>query len=98
VFFRESEPVADKDQAVIAEKKPSKAELKAGEKYFWCACGRSKSQPFCDGSHRGTSIKPLAVSVDQDTEAYLCQCKATGTPPYCDGSHGRSADRVATLE
>lgn len=89
MFFRESEPVADNDQPIIAEKKPSKTELKVGEKYFWCACGRSKSQPFCDGSHRGTSIKPLAVSVDQDTEAYLCQCKATGKPPYCDGSHTR---------
>ena len=74
---------------IIAERSPSKAELKAGEKYFWCACGRSSSQPFCDGSHRGSGITPLAVSVDEDTEAFLCRCKATANPPYCDGSHAR---------
>jgi glutamate synthase domain-containing protein 2/CDGSH-type Zn-finger protein len=74
---------------VIAAKKPVKANLEKGEKYFWCVCGRSASQPFCDGSHRGTDIKPLAVSVDEDTEAFLCQCKSTGNPPYCDGSHTR---------
>jgi len=74
---------------IIADKKPAKADLKAGEKYFWCACGLSSSQPFCDGSHRGSGITPLAISVDEDTEAFLCQCKATGNPPYCDGTHQR---------
>ena len=78
-----------KDKPIIAAKKPAKAELQAGEKYFWCACGRSSSQPFCDGSHRGTGMTPMAVSVDEDTEAFLCQCKATANPPYCDGSHTR---------
>ena len=77
------------EQAIIAATKPSKAELKAGEKYFWCACGRSESQPFCDGSHRSTGITPVAVSVDEDKEAFLCQCKASANPPYCDGSHTR---------
>ena len=81
--------MAEEQQAIIADKKPAKAELKAGEKYFWCACGRSSKQPFCDGSHRGTGITPTAVTVDEDTEAFLCQCKATGKPPYCDGSHTR---------
>ena len=74
---------------IIAAKRPGKTSLKAGEKYFWCRCGRSAKQPFCDGSHRGTSLTPLAVSVDEDTEAHLCQCKATANPPYCDGSHTR---------
>jgi len=77
------------EKPIIAERSPSKAELKAGEKYFWCACGRSSSQPFCDGSHRGSGITPLALSVDEDTEAFLCRCKATANPPYCDGSHAR---------
>jgi len=81
--------MADDRKPIIAAKKPAKANLKAGEKHFWCACGRSKSQPFCDGSHRGTGLTPLAVSVDEDTEAFLCQCKATANPPYCDGSHTR---------
>jgi len=80
------------NKPVIAAKKPAKADLKAGEKYFWCACGRSDSQPFCDGSHRGTGLTPLAVSVDEDAEAFLCQCKATANPPYCDGSHTRLGD------
>lgn len=77
------------ERPVIAAKTPIKANLESGEKYFWCACGRSASQPFCDGSHRGTGITPVAVSVDEDTEAFLCRCKSTGNPPYCDGSHTR---------
>src|SRR5210317_734793 len=72
---------------LIAAKKPARTSLKSGEKYFWCACGRSSSQPFCDGSHRDTGITPLGFSVDEDGEAFLCQCKATANPPYCDGSH-----------
>ena len=58
---------------VIAAKTPVKVNLEAGEKYFWCACGRSASQPFCDGSHRGTGITPVALSVNEATEAFLCQ-------------------------
>ena len=77
------------DRPVIAAKSPVKANLEGGEKYSWCACGRSASQPFCDGSHRGTGITPLAVSVDENTEAFLCQCKSTANPPFCDGSHTR---------
>jgi len=81
--------MTDDNKALIAAKKPAKANLETGKKYFWCACGRSASQPFCDGSHRGTTITPLAISVDEDAEAFLCQCKATANPPYCDGSHTR---------
>src|SRR5210317_227047 len=61
----------DTNKPLIAAKKPAKVDLKAGEKYFWCRCGRSASQPFCDGSHRGTTMTPLAVSVEEDTEAFL---------------------------
>ena len=84
--------MTDENQAIIADKKPAKADLKAGEKYFWCVCGRSAKQPFCDGSHKGTGMTPMAVSVKEDTEAFMCQCKATNNPPYCDGSHTRLGD------
>ena len=56
---------------------------------MWCACGRSKNQPFCDGSHVGTGITPKPFTADTDGEAFLCACKRTGTPPYCDGSHAQ---------
>ena len=63
-----------------------KTELDAGE-HHWCACGRSNSQPFCDGSHAGTSIAPLAFTVGEKTEGWMCLCKQTGTAPFCDGTH-----------
>ncbi|RLL50511.1 glutamate synthase [Mariprofundus sp. EBB-1] len=72
---------------VIAAKFPKGVELKAGEEYHWCACGRSKNQPFCDGSHRGTDFTPVAFKAETSEEAYLCMCKHTKNPPYCDGSH-----------
>jgi len=72
---------------VIAAKHPIKAELKTGETYYWCSCGRSRNQPFCDGSHKSTSLTPKAFTAETDGDAYLCQCKGTSNPPYCDGSH-----------
>lgn len=72
---------------VVAEKSPIAANLVKGKEYWWCACGRSKSQPFCDGSHKGTGIEPVAFVAQKDGEAWLCRCKQTKTPPYCDGSH-----------
>lgn len=81
----------------IANIKPAAIELKAGEKYFWCACGHSSNQPLCDGSHKGTKFTPLAFVAAEDTTAYLCQCKHTANPPYCDGSHKRfSAGDIGT--
>ena len=72
---------------IIAAKAPAKQELEAGETYAWCRCGRSKSQPFCDGSHKGTGIEPLVFKAEESVEAFLCRCKATGNAPYCDGTH-----------
>jgi methylamine---glutamate N-methyltransferase subunit C len=74
-------------QPKIAARTPVAVELKAGKEYYWCACGRSKNQPFCDGSHEGTEFKPLAFTPGENGEAHLCRCKRTGNPPYCDGSH-----------
>ena len=63
--------------------------LRADKEYWWCACGRSKNQPFCDGSHQGTGFSPVSFKPEQPGEAWLCMCKHTGTPPYCDGTHKR---------
>ena len=72
---------------IIADNKPVKVNLSKGQEYHFCTCGKSKSQPFCDGSHVGTSFKPRVIVSDEDGEAYLCACKYTGNTPYCDGSH-----------
>jgi glutamate synthase domain-containing protein 2 len=75
----------------VAAKQPVQVNLEKGE-HYWCACGHSKSQPFCDGSHRGTGIEPLGFTVDEPQEGYLCMCKHTKNPPFCDGSHNRLGD------
>ncbi len=73
-------------EPVIADKKPAALELEPGT-YYWCACGRSKNQPFCDGSHKGTGFEPVAFEIAEKKQVWLCQCKHTATPPYCDGTH-----------
>ena len=75
------------DRPIVADTKPIKSELKKGETYYWCACGKSAGQPFCDGSHKGTSITPRKFVAESSEESYLCMCKASKNPPYCDGSH-----------
>ena len=71
---------------VIADKKPVVLDLKAGT-YWWCACGRSKKQPYCDGSHKGTDFVPLEFKLEAAKRVALCLCKQTATAPYCDGAH-----------
>lgn len=73
----------------IADKKPIKVTLKNGEEQYWCACGLSAGQPFCDGSHRTTAMTPLKFVAEESGDAYLCMCKHTKNPPYCDGSHAK---------
>ncbi|MFP4527100.1 MAG: CDGSH iron-sulfur domain-containing protein [Candidatus Kapaibacterium sp.] len=70
----------------MPQKSPFPIELKPG-KYYWCACGISKNQPFCDGSHKGTEFVPVELEVTEPKKVYLCGCKQTNTPGFCDGSH-----------
>lgn len=66
---------------------PIAVELKAGQRFSWCRCGKSKTDPICDGSHKGTGITPLRITPEADKTVYVCGCKKTGNPPFCDGSH-----------
>ena len=75
------------DEPVVAQKAPFAAEVKEGETYYWCACGKSKNQPLCDGSHQGTSITPQAYTATETGTVYFCGCKMSKNPPLCDGSH-----------
>jgi CDGSH iron-sulfur domain-containing protein 3 len=73
----------------IAQKAPFAVELEAGNEYYWCACGRSSTQPFCDGSHQETGLSPEAFTAEKTGKAYLCGCKHSNKKPFCDGTHAR---------
>ncbi|MEO9862504.1 MAG: glutamate synthase-related protein [Yoonia sp.] len=77
---------------IIAAKAPAMADLEGGKDYFWCACGMSKNQPFCDGSHAGTDVTPVKFTAEKTGKAALCQCKATANQPFCDGTHAQLKD------
>ncbi len=77
------------DQPIVAALSPQGVEVKEGKTYYWCRCGRSKDQPFCDGSHKGTDIAPLEWTAEKDDKVYFCRCKATGDAPLCDGTHSK---------
>ncbi|WP_261859067.1 glutamate synthase-related protein [Photobacterium sanguinicancri] len=83
------------DKPIVADNKPIKVELTKGQEYYFCACGRSSNQPFCDGSHTGTGFKPKSFTAEETGDSYLCQCKHTANAPFCDGSHKQfSAEQV----
>ncbi|MFA0475997.1 glutamate synthase-related protein [Vibrio breoganii] len=83
------------NKPIVADNKPKKVELTKGEEYYFCTCGRSKNQPFCDGSHAGTGFKPKSFTAEETADGYLCQCKHTANAPFCDGSHKQfSAEQV----
>ena len=74
-------------KAKITQKSPILENLETGKSYFWCACGRSKKQPFCDGSHTGTVFLPLKYKATKSEKIFFCCCKQTNKPPFCDGTH-----------
>ena len=75
-------------EPVIYQKSPIVQKVEPGT-YWWCACGRSKSQPFCDGSHKGTEFQPQEVIIDEPKTVAWCACKHSKTMPFCDGSHSK---------
>jgi len=72
---------------VMAQKSPYAVDVEAGRKYFWCACGLSRKQPFCDGSHKGTGLNPISYEAAASETKYFCGCKHTHKQPFCDGTH-----------
>ena len=76
-------------QAECPQKAPYKTEVKAGETYFWCSCGKSARQPFCDGKHQGSDFEPVAYTAEKDGQVYFCGCKASAKGVLCDGAHNK---------
>lgn len=83
---------------IIADIKPAKVGLTKGEEYYFCSCGRSKKQPFCDGSHAGLSFKPKPFTAETTEDAFLCNCKHSKNTPYCDGSHKQFSTEMVGKE
>ncbi len=77
------------DRPVVSALSPAGVEVEAGETYYWCRCGRSKDQPFCDGSHKGTGLSPVKFVAEESEKVHFCRCKATGDQPLCDGTHSK---------
>jgi len=71
----------------IPQKAPYAVEVEEGQNYFWCSCGKSSKQPFCDGSHKDTEFSPVKYTAEESKKVFFCGCKATSQSPMCDGSH-----------
>jgi CDGSH-type Zn-finger protein len=84
--------------SIIADNKPAQVNLLKGQEYHFCTCGKSKSQPFCDGSHAGTPFTPRVIVSEEDGEVWLCACKHTRNTPYCDGTHKQFSDDMVGKE
>lgn len=74
-------------KAEIPQKFPYPIDVEVGKSYFWCSCGKSKSQPFCDGSHQGSEFTPVEYKATENKTVYFCGCKQTAKQPLCDGTH-----------
>lgn len=83
---------------IIADNRPIRRELRKGETHYFCVCGRSADQPFCDGSHKGTPFKPLEFTAEEDGEAYFCACKHSADLPFCDGTHKQFGNEMVGKE
>ena len=75
------------NKAIIAQKGPYSIDVKEGKTYYWCSCGQSKKQPFCDSSHKGTAFHPVVYKATETNKKYFCGCKQTSKQPLCDESH-----------
>lgn len=75
------------DKPEVAAKAPIAVDVEKGKDYYWCACGKAKKQPFCDGSHKGTKFTPVKYTATETKKVHFCACKHTATPVTCDGSH-----------
>jgi len=75
------------EQPTVAQKSPFSVNVESGKKYWWCSCGRSKNQPFCDGTHKGSSFSPVMYEATKTETKWFCGCKVTEGKPFCDGSH-----------
>jgi len=82
--FNQEKPL---EKPQVGGTRPAVIELQAGETVYWCSCGRSRTQPFCDGSHQGTGFEPLAFTAPKSEAYWFCTCKLTAKPPFCDGAH-----------
>ena len=71
----------------VPQKSPYAVEVEAGKSYFWCACGQSSKQPFCDGSHKGSGFSPVKWEAPESKTVYFCGCKHSASQPLCDGTH-----------
>ena len=76
-------------EPIIAQKAPFAVEVEEGKNYFWCACGKSSKQPFCDGSHKGTEFTPVKYAAEKTGRVFFCGCKNTAKTPLCDGTHSK---------
>ena len=74
-------------EPTIAQKSPYPVAVEAGKSYYWCSCGLSDTQPFCNGAHKGSGMTPVKYEATETKTVYLCGCKHTKNPPFCDGTH-----------
>lgn len=84
---------SNQQKAIRAADTPFAVGVTQGKKYFWCACGKSSKQPFCDGSHSGSDFLPLVYEAEQSKTLFFCGCKQTANAPLCDGSHNRNLNK-----
>jgi CDGSH-type Zn-finger protein len=82
-----SENLPNSNLPFVAQKAPYKVAVEAGKKYFWCSCGLSKTQPFCDSSHKGTGLKSVMFEATESTIIKFCGCKHSKNGVFCDGAH-----------
>jgi CDGSH-type Zn-finger protein len=76
------------EEPKVAQKKPFVLDMEPGT-YFWCSCGQSSKQPFCDGSHKGTSFRPIKTEIPEPKKVAWCGCKKSAGAPFCDGAHAK---------